>query len=113
MRVTSRLERYLESRRRIVDGALARALHRTGAAGAGGMVGGQALDLAAEGSARRRGATARLREIHLRKTAALISGALEAGAIAGGADRAQAAALAAYGRRLGLAFQITDDVLDV
>jgi farnesyl diphosphate synthase len=79
------------------------------AAGAEGMVLGQALDIAAEtapapltldGITRLQGA----------KTGALISFAAEAGAILAGADRAP---LAAYARALGLAFQIADDLLDV
>jgi geranylgeranyl pyrophosphate synthase len=51
--------------------------------------------------------------IHARKTAALLSAATELGAIAGGATREQQARLAAFGRDLGLAFQIVDDCLDV
>ena len=79
------------------------------AAGEEGMVGGQALDLAAEGT----GATlARVRAIHRRKTGALLLAAVRAGAILGGARPALLRALSAYGTHLGLAFQIVDDVLD-
>jgi geranylgeranyl diphosphate synthase type II len=79
------------------------------AAGAAGMVGGQTLDLEAAG----RPADLPLVEaIHRRKTAALIGAAVETGALAGGAADAILEALRSYGRALGLAFQIADDVLD-
>jgi geranylgeranyl diphosphate synthase type II len=79
------------------------------AAGAGGMVGGQVADLEAEGVAADR---AVVESIHRRKTAALIAAAVDAGAIAGEATGARRAAFAEYGRALGLAFQIADDILD-
>jgi geranylgeranyl diphosphate synthase type II len=79
------------------------------AAGAGGMVGGQVADLAAEGSVADRGL---VESIHRRKTGALIAAAVEAGGVAGGASGARRAALAEYGATLGLAFQVADDVLD-
>jgi geranylgeranyl pyrophosphate synthase len=79
------------------------------AAGAGGMVGGQVADLEAEGVAADR---AVVESIHRRKTAALIAAAVDAGAVAGDAPGARRAALAEYGRALGLAFQIADDILD-
>lgn len=79
------------------------------ASGHPGMVGGQILDM--EGQ--RRGADAeRLLAIHRAKTGALIRGAARCGAILGGADREQLEALTAYGERVGLVFQITDDILD-
>ncbi len=79
------------------------------AAGAAGMVGGQVADLAAEGAP----ANEELVEsIHRRKTAALIAVAVDAGAIAGGASGAVLEALRTYGRTLGLAFQVADDILD-
>lgn len=80
------------------------------AAGGGGMVGGQLLDLAAEGRA------VDLKEmegIHARKTGALLAAAPRIGGIAAGAPEEVVEGLGAYGRRLGLAFQIADDVLDV
>lgn len=80
------------------------------AAGAGGMVGGQWLDLEAEG---RRLPLERLVAIHERKTGALLAASLRIGAQAARADAAVVQALAEYGRRIGLAFQIADDVLDV
>ena len=82
----------------------------TKAVGFHGMVGGQALDLAAEHQAVP--ATA-LRDIHSLKTGALISAAAEVGAICGGATRSQRDALVRFAKAIGLAFQVTDDVLDV
>lgn len=80
------------------------------AAGAGGMVGGQWLDLEAEG---RQVDLPELERIHRAKTGALLAGAPVLGGRAARAGEATLAALARYGRALGLAFQITDDVLDV
>lgn len=83
------------------------ALGRT--AGATLLVGGQADDLAGAAAGDER---ERLDAIHHRKTAAMILVSLELGALASGADDEQLAALAAYGERFGLVFQITDDLLD-
>ena len=89
-------------------GALVVELSRAG--GAEGMVGGQLLDLASEGVP----ATAELLErIHTRKTGALLAASLRLGALAAGATERELAAVSVYGRDLGLAFQIVDDVLDV
>jgi geranylgeranyl diphosphate synthase type II len=79
------------------------------AAGASQLVGGQVDDLD-EGA--RVSDTADLDRVYERKTGALISAALELGGRVAGASTSQLAALAAFGRRLGLAFQITDDLLD-
>ncbi len=80
------------------------------AAGTRGMVGGQVADLEAEGQP----VTAEALDfIHLHKTAALIRASIEAGAVLSGATEAERRALAAAGTRLGLAFQIVDDILDV
>src|SRR5690349_20173401 len=79
------------------------------AAGAGGMIGGQALDLEAEG---RRLPPTELENVHRRKTGALISAACVIGAMAAGAPGATCEALRGYGADVGLAFQIYDDVLD-
>jgi geranylgeranyl pyrophosphate synthase len=87
--------------------AIARELFQ--AAGAGGMIGGQALDLEAEG---RRIAVAQLEEIHRRKTGALIAASCVIGALAAGAPQATWEAVRGYGTDVGLAFQIYDDVLD-
>ncbi len=80
------------------------------ASGWAGMVGGQMADVLAEGAAPNEH---ELRFIHQRKTAALIRAALRCGAISGGADADQHAALTTYAQKVGLAFQITDDILDV
>ncbi len=84
-------------------------------AGTRGMVGGQVADLEAEGRPKRLASSSGklLEYIHLHKTAALIVTSLEAGAILAGGSPAQRRALRAYGRAIGLAFQIADDVLDV
>jgi geranylgeranyl diphosphate synthase type II len=79
------------------------------AAGAEGMVGGQQLDLSAEGS---RGGQAEKEEIDLRKTSALLSASARMGGILGSGTGAQVEDLARYGRALGLLFQLTDDILD-
>ena len=54
-----------------------------------------------------------LESIHSRKTGAMIRASLRLGALTAGASQGQRTALDEYGRRLGLAFQITDDLLDV
>ena len=79
------------------------------AAGAGGMVGGQWLDLLAEG--RSLGAE-ELDGLHRRKTGALLAGSVLVGGLAAGSSASVERALHAYGRALGLAFQIADDILD-
>jgi geranylgeranyl diphosphate synthase, type II len=80
------------------------------AAGFFGMVGGQVMDLLAEGGPVD---LQTLYAIHRCKTGALILVSLRAGAILAGAAEASLAALSDYGRRIGLAFQITDDILNV
>ena len=79
------------------------------AAGEAGMVGGQALDLAASGH---RLPLAQVRNIHRRKTGALLRAAVRVGAIAAGAKPALLSRLTTYGEPLGLAFQIVDDIED-
>ena len=74
------------------------------------LVGGQVLDLEGEG---RSLSTDELRAIHMGKTAALIIASVRLGGMAAGATPEQLEALTAYGRDLGLAFQIIDDILDV
>lgn len=81
-----------------------------GAAGSEQLIGGQMEDLLAE---KKSGVTAGdLVFIHHRKTAAMIAAALAAGALCGGVDEGNLAALRDAGRHLGLAFQIVDDILD-
>lgn len=79
------------------------------AIGAHGMVGGQMIDMASEGKTLEIGALTRLQQL---KTGALIAYACESGAILGKASKEARHALHAYAHDLGLAFQITDDVLD-
>jgi geranylgeranyl pyrophosphate synthase len=80
------------------------------ASGAGGMIGGQLLDLEGEG---RPHALAELERIHRAKTGALITAAATLGGRAASASPQRLDALARYGAAVGLAFQIADDVLDV
>ena len=80
------------------------------AAGMNGMVGGQAIDLESEG---KQIPLERLREMHMGKTGALFRAAVRSGAILAGATDDQLAALTKYADAFGLAFQITDDILDV
>ena len=81
------------------------------AAGGCGMVGGQAIDLLAVGSSTFDQYS--LQDMHARKTGALIRAAAVAGAIMGGGSDDEISAVEEYGRHLGLAFQIVDDILDV
>jgi geranylgeranyl diphosphate synthase type II len=84
------------------------------AAGATALVGGQAADLQhAENPAAAISCVDELQAIHDRKTGALFVASLELGGIIAGASPYQLAALHGYGQRVGLAFQITDDLLDV
>jgi geranylgeranyl diphosphate synthase type II len=80
------------------------------AAGACNLVGGQVDDIRGDLHA---GGRAALESIHRRKTGAMIVASLRLGAVTAGADSVQLEALDRYGRCLGLAFQITDDLLDV
>ena len=102
--------RYAERRLRAVA-VLAQA------AGAHGMVGGQAIDLIAAGKVKSYPAGAMdavaLKDMHARKTGALLRAAATLGAIMAGADRTTLTAVDAYATDLGLAFQIVDDILDV
>ena len=81
------------------------------ASGIGGMAGGQALDLEAE-RAEAPLSAAEIERLQAMKTGALLLFGVEAGAILGGADAAQRTALNRYGKALGAAFQIADDILD-
>ena len=74
------------------------------------MVGGQFIDVQATDSDM---SLAGLRAMHTLKTGALIRSSLALGAIAAGADTQQLAALDSFGRDIGLAFQVVDDILDV
>ncbi|MFQ5535892.1 MAG: polyprenyl synthetase family protein [Gemmatimonadota bacterium] len=79
------------------------------AAGAGGMVGGQWLDLEGEG---RLLTEIELDELHRHKTGALLVASLQMGALAAGADAMAFESLTRYGSAVGLAFQVADDILD-
>jgi geranylgeranyl diphosphate synthase type II len=90
-----------------------RAVELVGTAiGTGGMIGGQVEDLAVE-AAWPDDPRAALERIHRGKTGALLTAALRLGGVHAGADAAADARLAALGERLGLMFQIADDILDV
>ena len=82
----------------------------TQAAGSRKLIAGQVADLEAEG---RRITRAQVRSIHENKTAALLTTSVRLGAMAANATRKQLAAVSAFGRALGLAFQVIDDILDV
>lgn len=79
------------------------------ASGSQGMTGGQQADLDAEGAAL---ALADLERLHAHKTGALMRACLRLGATAAQADEGAKARMDAFGDRLGLAYQIQDDVLD-
>jgi geranylgeranyl pyrophosphate synthase len=81
-----------------------------GAAGARGMVGGQAIDLAA---VQQRIDLHHLETMHRLKTGALIRAAVRMGALLAGASAAQATALDNYAAAIGLSFQVQDDILDI
>ena len=80
------------------------------AAGPNGMVGGQVIDMLSEG---KRISMEELRKMHMGKTGALFRAAIRSGAIMAQADEKQLEALTTYADCFGLAFQITDDILDV
>jgi geranylgeranyl diphosphate synthase, type II len=82
----------------------------TKAAGYQGMIGGQLVDIQSEG----RKAEPSLAEfIHTHKTGALIAASVTSGAILAGADQAQLQDITNYGEKIGLTFQIADDILDI
>jgi farnesyl diphosphate synthase len=86
-------------------------------AGPGGMVGGQMLDLAAEGrfdeGSRQSLDAFAIRRLQAMKTGALLKASVLAGGMVAGADDARMEALSVFGAHLGAAFQIADDILDV
>ncbi len=85
-----------------------------GAAGGQGMVGGQAADILWEKEQEREGEPDQLLQyIHEHKTGALLVASVRTGAILADAEPEQLAALTDYARAIGLAFQITDDLLDI
>lgn len=80
------------------------------AVGTAGMLGGQMADIEAEG---REVTAEEIEKIHTRKTGALIRGSVRIGAILAGAGAETLSRLTAYGEKIGLAFQIIDDILDI
>lgn len=80
------------------------------AAGPLGMVGGQAVDILMAG---KDADTSVIDFIHARKTGALIFASVRSGAVIGGAEKKQLESLDRYGRKIGLAFQVSDDILDI
>lgn len=80
------------------------------AVGSRGMVGGQALDIESEGKLI---PFETLQYLHSCKTGALITASVQTGAVIGQANQSQFEALTVYGKAIGLAFQIVDDLLDV
>jgi len=91
-----------------------RVLHRVAVeSGAGGMVGGQVLDLELTGQPLDRSNAEMLHAMHAKKTGALIKAAAIAGAIMANANNTTIKAIETYATHLGLAFQIVDDILDV
>ena len=102
--VLARLRCPAERRVRIIE----EIAHATGTVD--GMIGGQVMDLEAE---HKRADAATLEYIHNSKTAALITASVVTGGIYGGGNEQQVGNLRAFGRAIGLAFQIVDDVLDV
>jgi len=80
------------------------------ATGPEGMIGGQVLDIDGEEKTL---TLDQLQQVHRMKTGALLTASCRLGAISAGANESQLNSVAEYGRHLGLAFQIIDDVLDV
>jgi geranylgeranyl diphosphate synthase, type II len=100
----------VESGRHIADRTVEAVRLLAGACGSRGVIGGQAVDIESEGKPVLRET---LDYIHQHKTGDLITSSVLLGAILGGASGEQIKACARYGESIGLAFQITDDILDV
>ena len=92
------------------DKKLAVVYEMSSAAGPDGMVGGQAIDMESEN---KKIDMETLKKMHMGKTGALFRAAIRSGAILAGATNEELAALTTYADNFGLAFQITDDILDV
>jgi geranylgeranyl diphosphate synthase type II len=96
--------------RSLDPGLVLELIHELGsAAGVTGLVGGQAIDIEAEGN---KFDLATVESMHRRKTGALILASIKVGARAGGAKPAELRRISDYGEAVGLAFQIADDLLD-
>jgi geranylgeranyl diphosphate synthase type II len=92
------------------EGVLRAIFHLSTAAGPRGMVGGQVLDMSLTGES---ASLPQLRDMHAKKTGALIESSCVTGCILGGGSETEQAKASEYGRAIGLAFQVTDDILDV
>jgi geranylgeranyl diphosphate synthase type II len=92
------------------ENILASAAFLACASGVNGMIGGQVLDIKSENKRISRGA---LSMLHEKKTGALIKASVVCGAMLAGAEPADLKNFSVYGEKAGLAFQITDDILDV
>ncbi|MEN8246577.1 MAG: polyprenyl synthetase family protein [Thermodesulfobacteriota bacterium] len=91
--------------------ATLKVMHRVSvAAGYGGMIGGQMLDMMSEGKKLNLN---EIKVLHKKKTGALIEASVFSGALMGGADANEMQALNAYASHIGLAFQVADDILNV
>jgi geranylgeranyl diphosphate synthase type II len=100
-----------ESNRGVPAETLLRVIHLIGrCAGSLGMVAGQVVDMESEGT---EVDLPTLEYIHTHKTGALILASIQTGALLGGGSEEALAALTRYGEASGLAFQLTDDILDV
>ncbi len=85
----------------------------SGKAGIYGMLGGQVVDVAAEGEPSERMTSEKLNYIYRMKTSALIESSMMIGAVLAGADDHEVSTVESAAEKLGLAFQIQDDILDV
>ncbi len=81
------------------------------AVGSMGMIGGQVVDIISEDSPKKEESV--LHYIHSHKTGELISASLRSGALIGGASKEELFYISGYAEKIGLAFQITDDILDI
>ena len=108
--LTAAFEVILDARSLPPERLLTAAAVLARAAGGWGMVGGQVLDMAGEGHAL---SLSEVEELQRMKTGALITAAAEMGCVAAGGAQEQRAAVRRYAEKLGLAFQIQDDILDV
>ncbi len=102
---------HIISRTDLSPGILIRIIEELSyACGSGGLVGGQSADLMFEG---RKAGKKDLYYIHTHKTGALIRASVRIGALAGNASETGIKALTEYGEKVGLAFQVVDDILDI
>ena len=107
---TALCDNYICSGRVKPENVAAAARLLASASGASGMVGGQIIDLESEG---RRVSLETLEFMHNQKTGAMICAAAQMGCVIAGAGKDRIKAAGEFARRLGLAFQIVDDILDV